>query len=99
MPSVRRTVAAVSVLAAAGSTAAAGHAEVYAPPAPAPALSAPSTPATRRPPGTSRAPWPPRSASATKGGNGPCPPSWGRADGSCRSTREAAGALWRSWAT
>ncbi|MEU8304942.1 alpha/beta hydrolase [Actinomadura sp. NPDC048955] len=42
MPSVRRTVAAVSVLAAAGSTAAAGHAEVYAPPAPAPALSAPA---------------------------------------------------------
>ncbi|MEV3925700.1 alpha/beta hydrolase [Actinomadura coerulea] len=40
MPSVRRTVAAVSVLAAAGSTAAAGHAEVYAPPALAPALSA-----------------------------------------------------------
>lgn len=40
MPSVRRTVAAVAVLAAAGPTAAAGHAEVYAPPAPAPALSA-----------------------------------------------------------
>ncbi|TDD90469.1 hypothetical protein E1293_03560 [Actinomadura darangshiensis] len=41
MPSVRKAAAAVSVLAAAGSTtAAAGHAEVYAPPAPAPALSA-----------------------------------------------------------
>lgn len=43
MPSVRKTVAAVSVLAAAGSTtAAAGQAEVYAPPGPAPALSASS---------------------------------------------------------
>ncbi|NDU76389.1 hypothetical protein GWI34_27725 [Actinomadura sp. DSM 109109] len=40
MPSVRRSFAAVSVLAAAGSTATAGHAEVYAPPAPAPSLSA-----------------------------------------------------------
>ncbi|WP_433473334.1 alpha/beta hydrolase [Spirillospora sp. CA-142024] len=41
MPSVRTTVAAAAVLAATGSTtAAAGHAEVYAPPAMAPALSA-----------------------------------------------------------
>ncbi|MGI5208095.1 alpha/beta hydrolase [Spirillospora sp. CA-108201] len=48
MPSVRRTVAAVSVLAAAGSTTAAGHAEVYAAPAQAPALSAPALDARYR---------------------------------------------------
>ncbi|SFQ09626.1 Alpha/beta hydrolase [Actinomadura madurae] len=41
MPSVRKTVAVVAVLAAAGSTAgAAGRADVYAPPSPVPALSA-----------------------------------------------------------
>jgi hypothetical protein len=49
MPSVRKTVAAVSVLAAAGSTtAAAGNPEVYAPPGPAPALSASSLDARYR---------------------------------------------------
>lgn len=101
MPSVRKTVAVVAVLAAAGSTTgAAGRADVYAPPSPVPALSASTLDAhyqatardITRALGMARHFHDPERARALSALLAP-------GGGSCRSTREAPGGRSRSWAT